>query len=196
MIAKEMGLPWRAVEAMHWQMGCEDMASRANVSVFQPHMTASTKPQSHIPSKRKVSGSPPTGLSDSSVGGGDIGTGSGNDFPRSESVDQSSLYPRRRSSSMGSKHAGHQESPKDYTQPNIQAHHSAIDEHRHSRARHDSGGGHLHERIWRQREEREEREDTGTSHHSHRRRSGSVSSGGRSSHSGEIPREPIQVRDG
>ena len=37
MVATEMGLPWRAVEAMHWQMGQEEMASRANVPVFQPH---------------------------------------------------------------------------------------------------------------------------------------------------------------
>jgi hypothetical protein len=191
MIAKEMGLPWRAVEAMHWQMGCEDMASRANVSVFQPHPGASTtKPQSHVPTKRKVSGSPPTAMSDSSLGGGDIGTGSGNDFPRSESVDQSSAYPRRRSSSMGSRHPGHQDSPKDYSQPSLSANLSALDEHRHSRARHDSGGANIHERVWRQRE----REDTGTSHHS-QRRSRSASSD-RSSHSGGIPREPIQVRDG
>lgn len=40
MVAKEMGLPWRAIEAIHWQMGAEEMASRANVPVFQPHATA------------------------------------------------------------------------------------------------------------------------------------------------------------
>jgi len=38
MIAKEMELPWRAVESMHWQMGQEDLASRANVPVFQSHI--------------------------------------------------------------------------------------------------------------------------------------------------------------
>jgi hypothetical protein len=40
MVAKEMGLPWRAIEAIHWQMGAEEMASRANVPVFQPHTMA------------------------------------------------------------------------------------------------------------------------------------------------------------
>ncbi|KAF2398174.1 hypothetical protein EJ06DRAFT_481031 [Trichodelitschia bisporula] len=44
MIAAEMGLPFRAVEAMHWQMGREDMAQRANVPVFMPH-TAGTAPR-------------------------------------------------------------------------------------------------------------------------------------------------------
>lgn len=37
MVAKEMGLPWRAIEGIHWEMGREEMASRANVPVFQPH---------------------------------------------------------------------------------------------------------------------------------------------------------------
>ncbi|KAF2156151.1 hypothetical protein K461DRAFT_90909 [Myriangium duriaei CBS 260.36] len=33
-IAKEMALPWRAAEAMHWQIGEVEMANRANVPVF------------------------------------------------------------------------------------------------------------------------------------------------------------------
>lgn len=33
-IAKEMQLPWRAAEAMHWQIGEVEMANRANVPVF------------------------------------------------------------------------------------------------------------------------------------------------------------------
>lgn len=33
-ISKEMQLPWRAAEAMHWQIGEVEMAQRANVSVF------------------------------------------------------------------------------------------------------------------------------------------------------------------
>jgi len=40
MVAKEMGLPWRAIEGIHWEMGREEMASRANVPVFQPHAGA------------------------------------------------------------------------------------------------------------------------------------------------------------
>ena len=33
-IAREMALPWRAAEAMHWQIGEVEMANRANVPVF------------------------------------------------------------------------------------------------------------------------------------------------------------------
>ncbi|KAH6973304.1 hypothetical protein EDB80DRAFT_348581 [Ilyonectria destructans] len=33
-IAKEMAVPWRAAEAMHWQLGEADMAQRANVIPF------------------------------------------------------------------------------------------------------------------------------------------------------------------
>jgi hypothetical protein len=68
MIAKEMALPWRAVEAMHWQMGQEDMASRANVPVFQPHVSTTTKTSGISKKGPKGSRSPPTALSDSSVG--------------------------------------------------------------------------------------------------------------------------------
>ncbi|KAK5215093.1 hypothetical protein LTR72_011823, partial [Exophiala xenobiotica] len=32
--AEEMAMPWRAVEAMHWQMGEHEMAKRAGVSPF------------------------------------------------------------------------------------------------------------------------------------------------------------------
>lgn len=192
MIAKEMGLPWRAVEAMHWSMGCEDMASRANVSVFQPHSSASSKPSSNVPLKRKNSGSPQTGISDSSAGPGDVGTGSGYDFPRSESVDTSGRYPRRRSSSRGSRRNDQQDSPRGYIHPASHPNRLTGDEHRHSRARHDSGEIHLHEHRWRR---REEREDTGTSYQSQRRQTRSVSSD-RNSGVGDTPREPMQVRDG
>ncbi|EGU87512.1 hypothetical protein FOXB_01970, partial [Fusarium oxysporum f. sp. conglutinans Fo5176] len=33
-VAEEMAVPWRAVEAMHWQLGEEDMARRAGVVPF------------------------------------------------------------------------------------------------------------------------------------------------------------------
>lgn len=33
-VAEEMGLPWRAAEAMHWQLGEADMARRAGVVPF------------------------------------------------------------------------------------------------------------------------------------------------------------------
>ena len=47
-IAKEMQLPWRAAEAMHWQIGEIEMASRANVPVFHlanPSAQSSSQPQ-------------------------------------------------------------------------------------------------------------------------------------------------------
>jgi len=34
-LAKEMNMPWRAVEAMHWQLGEHEMAERANKQLFQ-----------------------------------------------------------------------------------------------------------------------------------------------------------------
>jgi len=46
MVASELGLPWRAVEAMHWQMGAEDMAARANERVFQPQSSSNKAPRS------------------------------------------------------------------------------------------------------------------------------------------------------
>jgi hypothetical protein len=33
-VAQEIGLPWRAVEAMHWQLGEQNMARRAGVVPF------------------------------------------------------------------------------------------------------------------------------------------------------------------
>jgi hypothetical protein len=45
-IAKEMQIPWRTAENMHWQMGAIDIAQRANVPIFsladqQPSRTGS-----------------------------------------------------------------------------------------------------------------------------------------------------------
>ncbi|KAK3055065.1 hypothetical protein LTR09_004225 [Extremus antarcticus] len=57
-ISKEMQLPWRAAEAMHWQLGEEDMARRANVSVF--HLAGQAQPShSNGMSDRVPSVSPP-----------------------------------------------------------------------------------------------------------------------------------------
>lgn len=33
-IAKEMAIPWRAAEAMHWELGQQEMAQRAGVQLF------------------------------------------------------------------------------------------------------------------------------------------------------------------
>jgi hypothetical protein len=38
-IAEEMAIPWRAAEAMHWQLGEQDMARRAGVAPFSKEVT-------------------------------------------------------------------------------------------------------------------------------------------------------------
>lgn len=48
-VAEEMQVPWRAAEAMHWQLGETDMARRAGVVPFSLNMT-SNEPQG--PSQR------------------------------------------------------------------------------------------------------------------------------------------------
>ncbi|GAB7340694.1 hypothetical protein MBLNU457_7082t1 [Dothideomycetes sp. NU457] len=55
-IAKEMALPWRAAEAMHWQIGEVEMASRANVPVFHlAGQSSSTSQGSMAPSSINIS---------------------------------------------------------------------------------------------------------------------------------------------
>jgi hypothetical protein len=55
MIATELVMPWRAVEAMGWQMGVEEMNARANERVFQTHPSTS-RPRSPPPSTPGSSG--------------------------------------------------------------------------------------------------------------------------------------------
>ena len=59
-IAKEMQLPWRAAEAMHWQIGEVEMAQRANVPVF--HLASGSQPSSQPTSaiEPRISRSPPS----------------------------------------------------------------------------------------------------------------------------------------
>jgi hypothetical protein len=58
-IAKEMQIPWRAAENMHWQMGEIDMAQRANVPVF--HLAGQQPSRAGALSDRVPSASPPSG---------------------------------------------------------------------------------------------------------------------------------------
>lgn len=44
-IAEEMAIPWRAAEAMHWQIGERGMAQRAGVTPFTFSNVASSPPQ-------------------------------------------------------------------------------------------------------------------------------------------------------
>lgn len=58
-IAKEMQLPWRAAEAMHWQIGEVEMAHRANVPVFHlAGQQGSASSASGMPEGRVSSTSP------------------------------------------------------------------------------------------------------------------------------------------
>lgn len=66
-IAKEMQLPWRAAEAMHWQIGEVEMAQRANVPVFHlAHQQGSTSSQAGPGSEGRSSTSP-TGMAPSGM---------------------------------------------------------------------------------------------------------------------------------
>lgn len=68
MIATELVMPWRAVEAMGWQMGIEDMNARANERVFQTHPSTS-KPRSPPPSTPGSSGGEASGSAQHQVSG-------------------------------------------------------------------------------------------------------------------------------
>jgi hypothetical protein len=83
-IAKEMALPWRAAEAMHWQIGEVEMASRANVPVF--HLAGSaSQSQSHSQSNTSRA---QHYYSTSSSTSASVGTGE----PRSNSTSPTSAH--------------------------------------------------------------------------------------------------------
>ncbi|KAK6384772.1 hypothetical protein LTS17_002335 [Exophiala oligosperma] len=70
-VAEEMAMPWRAVEAMHWQMGEHEMAKRAGVTPFSlsnptsAYESISLPPRGHLrhigppPRSRRESIPPP-----------------------------------------------------------------------------------------------------------------------------------------
>lgn len=61
-LAKEMQLPWRAAEAMHWQIGETEMATRANVPVFHLAGQSSGSGASVATDSRPSSTSPHSGV--------------------------------------------------------------------------------------------------------------------------------------
>ncbi|KAK5172568.1 uncharacterized protein LTR77_002688 [Saxophila tyrrhenica] len=90
-ISKEMQLPWRAAEAMHWQLGEEDMARRANVSVF--HLAGQPQQQSQLHQSSLPNMQPERGLSISppaALGAG----GSAYTHTHKHSLPQMSSMPR------------------------------------------------------------------------------------------------------
>ena len=58
MIAKEMGIPWRAAEAMHWQLGEEEIARRARTVPFSHSSSVVLEPS---PKNKRDSGPSPAG---------------------------------------------------------------------------------------------------------------------------------------
>ena len=50
-IANELGVPWRAAEAMHWALGEQDMARRANVAPFS---IAAARAEPHEPGSGRI----------------------------------------------------------------------------------------------------------------------------------------------
>lgn len=68
-VAEEMAMPWRAVEAMHWQMGEYEMARRAGVTPFSLANATSGIDSTGLPARPQVHhrGPPPPGLRRESV---------------------------------------------------------------------------------------------------------------------------------
>ncbi|OAL25893.1 hypothetical protein AYO22_04520 [Fonsecaea multimorphosa] len=59
-VAEEMAMPWRAVEAMHWQMGEHEMAKRAGVTPFSlTNANSGIEPSSLPPRPPLRHGGPP-----------------------------------------------------------------------------------------------------------------------------------------
>ncbi|KAF2423179.1 hypothetical protein EJ08DRAFT_596367 [Tothia fuscella] len=90
MVAKEMGLPWRAIEAIHWQMGPEEMASRANVPVFQAHNAQRSKSPPNPRANPVATPTTPSGILE---------------LQPQMQIQPSSASKRRRSSSSGRRRA-------------------------------------------------------------------------------------------
>jgi len=71
MIAREMNIPWRAAEAMHWQLGEEEIARRAGTVPFSSSSSLSLEP----PPKKRKSGPSPEASDSTNEVGSDLGPG-------------------------------------------------------------------------------------------------------------------------
>ena len=58
-LAAELGIPWRAAEAMHWQLGEVDIARRAGVTPFSLTQGSSSGASSAMPVSGSMPGRPP-----------------------------------------------------------------------------------------------------------------------------------------
>lgn len=58
MVAREMEIPWRSAEAMHWKLGEQEMARRAGVTPFSLSAVALDAP----PRRRGSASGVPSGL--------------------------------------------------------------------------------------------------------------------------------------
>ncbi|KAI1614804.1 MYB DNA-binding domain-containing protein [Exophiala viscosa] len=66
-VAEEMAMPWRAVEAMHWQMGEHEMAKRAGVTPFSLGNPTNTFDSMTLPPRAQFRHGPPPRLQRSST---------------------------------------------------------------------------------------------------------------------------------
>ena len=67
-LAKELQVPWRSAEAMHWALGEEDMARRAGSTLFTMAAAGSTNP-ANVSSSSSASGTERYGLPEPTTSG-------------------------------------------------------------------------------------------------------------------------------
>lgn len=88
-VAEEMAVPWRAAEAMHWQLGEQDMARRAGVVPFSlSSVTLDAPPPGHRSSPSR--GHAHSQSQSSAMGVSPSGSGSGQRFSRPATAHSSS----------------------------------------------------------------------------------------------------------
>lgn len=103
-VARELGIPWRAVEAMHWHLGEQEMARRAGVTPFAMAAASGPSPSSAVGPSSSVTGLSSGGASLPSQGGS--GSRLGMEGTRSRSESDSGGEPRRRRRREGGVHGG------------------------------------------------------------------------------------------
>lgn len=68
-LATELGIPWRAAEAMHWQLGEQDMARRAGVVPFSSITPSNASAAGTMSSTSSISGASSLGTAGEGSGG-------------------------------------------------------------------------------------------------------------------------------
>lgn len=104
-VARELGIPWRAVEAMHWHLGEQEMARRAGVTPFAMAAASGPSPSSAVGPSSSVTGLSSGGASLPSQGGSGSRLGM-MEGTRSRSESDSGGEPRQRRRREGRVHGG------------------------------------------------------------------------------------------